>query len=39
MGARSLDCKAIAVVDRLSEWSRFEGRILAVEEKRAEVVV
>ncbi len=39
VGARSLGCKAIAVVERLSEWSRFEAKILAIEERKMEFVV
>ncbi len=38
-GARSLGCRAIAVVDRLSEWSMLEGKILGIEGKRLEWVV
>lgn len=38
-GARSLGCRAIAVVDRLSDYSRFEGKILEVEGGRVESVV
>jgi hypothetical protein len=38
-GARSLSCKPIAVVDRLSDYTRFESKILGFERTKAECVV
>lgn len=38
-GPRSLGCRAIAIVEKLSDYSRFESKIIGLESKRAEILV
>ena len=37
--ARSLSCKPLAIIDKLSDYSKFESKILSFEHNRAECIV